>query len=423
MKLKKVLSIVLAASMAMSLMTGCGDDSDNEKETDKGKATTITFMTNVVGNKADALEKAIKDFETESGYKVEFSAPGSDYEELMKVKMGSNELPDVFTTHGWSVARYGEYLKPVNDMSFFSKIDQQILPAITAKDGSVYVLPVDVDIAGIVYNEDVLADAGVTVDSIKTWKDFADACEKIKAKGHEPIHMGGKDSWPIGQFFDWVAPSYYVTDETNNQIDALKSGSFDEKIWEELGQMMKDWKDAGYFNEDVLTADYNADMEALAKGEAAFVFYGNNAVSDAMAINAEVKLGMMPIPSNNANDEPSLITGEDIAVGIWKDTKNSKEAQELLEYLAKPEVMSEIAKAAGNKAGLQGVTSDIGNIQTYLDKYSSVQTYPYFDREYLPSGLWDTMCLTGAEILAGTKNAVVDAAKEMKDVFNSKFTQ
>lgn len=421
MKLKGVLSIVLVISMAMSFMTGCGKDEGSEKESEKG-STTITFMTNVVGNKAEALEKAIKAFEEESGYKVEFSAPGSDYEELMKVKMGANELPDVFTTHGWSVARYGEYLKTVNDMSFFSKIDSQILPAITDKDGSVYVLPIDVDIAGIVYNVDVLEDAGVDVDSIKTWDDFTQACEKIKAKGYEPIHMGGKDSWPIGQYFDWVAPSFYVTNDTNNQIDALKSGTFDEKIWEEVGGLMAEWKEAGYFNEDVLTADYNADIEALANGEAAFEFYGNYAASDALEINADARIGMMPIPSNSTSDDPSLISGEDIAVGIWKDTKYSKEAQELLEYLARPEVMSEIASAAGNKAGLEGVASNIGPIQTYLEKYSEVKTYPYFDREYLPSGLWDTMCLTGAEILAGTNGAVQNAASEMKDTFDSKYS-
>lgn len=427
MKLKKVFAVLLAASMVLSA-TACG--AKTEKETPAAEETkteaaasdvTLTFMTNVVGEKAAALDEAINGFETETGYTVEFSAPGSDYEELMKVKMGANELPDVFTTHGWSVARYSEYLMPVNDMSFFGDIDGQILPAITDKEGKVYVLPVDIDIAGIVYNVDVLEKAGVNVDSIKTWEDFTAACATIKAAGFEPVHMGGKDSWPIGQFFDWAAPSFYITDDANSQKDALKAGTFNTDTWTAITGMMDKWVKAGYFNKDALTADYNADMEALAKGEAAFCFYGNYAATDAKAINAEAKIGMMPIPSNSPSDEPSLITGEDIAVGVWKDSTHTKEATELLEYLARPEVASKIATAAGNKAGIKGATSDIGDIQTYLDKYSSVATYPYFDREYLPSGLWDVMCLTGAEILAGTDGAVENAAVEMKDNFDSKY--
>lgn len=441
---KKFIAMFLTMVLTSSMLYGCGAKSDTgstteEATTETAEVTeaaeptvaadttaaedvTLTFMTNVVGEKATALENAIKGFEEETGYTVEFSAPGSDYEELMKVKMGSNELPDVFTTHGWSVARYSEYLTSVNDMEFFGNIDTQILPAITAANGDVYILPIDVDIAGIVYNADVLEAAGVDVDTIKTWADFESACATIKEKGYEPIHMGGKDTWPIGQFFDWVAPSFYVTNEASNQKDALKSGTFDTAIWEQISGMMDKWVKAGYFNEDVLTADYNADIAALAAGEAAFCFYGNYAAVDVAAVNADTTIGMMPIPSNSADDQPSLITGEDIAVGIWKDTKYAAQAQELLNYLARPEVMSVIATAAGNKAGLQGVTSDVGNIQTYLDKYSTVETYPYFDREYLPSGLWDIMCSTGAEILAGTDGAVSASAQEMEQNFTDKFT-
>lgn len=437
MRFKKFVSLALILIMATVMAVGCskngssatgGDKNTTDKPVagepsdTKAKDVTITFMTNVVGEKATALENAIKGFETETGYTVEFSAPGSDYENLMKVKMGSNELPDVFTTHGWSVARYGEYLTPVNNMGFYSSIDPQILPAITASNGDVYVLPVDVDIAGLIYNAEVLSDAGVNVDDIKTWDDFAKACEAIKAKGYEPIHMGGKDTWPIGQFFDWVAPSFYVTDDSNNQKDALKAGTFDAEIWKNISGMMDTWNKSGYFNKDVLTADYNADIDALAKGETAFCFYGNYALSDARAVNAKANIGMMPIPSNSKSDEPSLISGEDIAVGIWKDTKYPEQAKELLEYLARPEVASAIATAAGNKPGITGVTSDIGDIQTYLDKYSSIETYPYFDREYLPSGLWDIMCETGAEILGGSKGAVDNAAQMMSQIFTDKYS-
>lgn len=423
MKLKKLAAVGLAASMTLSL-AACGGNSDSDKSSKKENGgDTITFATNVVGERAEALEAACKAFEEETGYKVDFQAPGEKYEELMKTKMSSNELPDVFTTHGWSVARYSEYLMPVNDLDWAEDINEQIKPVITDKEGNMYVLPVDMDIAGIVCNMTVLEEAGVNPDDIKTWDDFGAACDKIKAAGKTPIHMGGKDNWTIGQFFDWAAPSFYVTDDTNSQADALKDGEFDTATWEKVAGLMDKWVKAGYFNEDVLTADYNSDTTALADGSAAFCFYGNSSVVDAHKVNPDAKIGMIAIPSASANDEPSLIAGEDIAVGVWKDSKVQDKAIELLNYLAKPEVMKDIAEAAGNKAGLNGVDVEIGEIGTYYDKYADVETFPYFDREYLPSGMWDVMCATGADILAQKDGSVENAAKTMEQNFNDKYTK
>lgn len=421
MKFKRVMAALLAAGMVFSL-AACGSDS-GESGDDSGKSgdVTITFSTNVVGAKAEALEAACRDFEEETGYTVDFQAPGESYEELMKTKMSANELPDVFTTHGWSVARYSDYLMPVNDLDWASDINDQIKPVITDSEGNMYVLPIDMDIAGIICNMTVLEEAGVNPDEIKTWDDFAAACDKIKAAGKTPIHMGGKDSWTIGQYFDWAAPSYYITDEADSHADELKDGTFDTAVWEEVAGMLDKWVKAGYFNEDVLTADYNADVQALAQDEAAFCFYGNSGIVDTLAVNPDANLGMMPIPAASASDEPSLIAGEDIAVGVWKDSEVKDEAVELLNYLAKPEVTKAIAEAAGNKAGLNGVETDIGSIGEYYDKYADVETFPYFDREYLPSGMWDVMCATGADILSQKDGAVQTAATTMEQNFNDKY--
>ena len=420
MKLKKLTAILLSAGMVLSL-AACGSESGEEGGSKEGGDVTITFSTNVVGGKADALQAACEAFSEETGYTVDFQAPGESYEELMKTKMSANELPDVFTTHGWSVARYSDYLEPVNDMEWAADINEQIKPVITDADGNMYVLPIDMDIAGIICNITVLEEAGVNPDDIKTWNDFAAACDKIKAAGKTPIHMGGKDSWTIGQYFDWAAPSYYITDEGTSQADALKSGEFDTAAWEKVAGMMDEWVKAGYFNEDVLTADYNADTQALAQDEAAFCFYGNSGIVDTLNVNPDANLGMIPIPSASAEDEPSLIAGEDIAVGVWKDSEVKEEAIELLNYLAQPEVAKTICEAAGNKSGINGVEAEIGDIGTYYDKYADVETFPYFDREYLPSGMWDVMCATGADILAQKDGAVETAASTMEQNFNDKY--
>ena len=123
MKMKKqTLALTMSLALTLPMLAACGGQNGGSASSNGSAGDVeLTFMTNVVGEKANALEAALKGFEEETGYKVEFSAPGSSYEELMKTKMSSNEMPDVFTTHGWSVARYSDYLMPVNDMEFASR--------------------------------------------------------------------------------------------------------------------------------------------------------------------------------------------------------------------------------------------------------------------------------------------------------------
>lgn len=367
------------------------------------------------------MKAACDSFAAKTGYKIEFSAPGDTYEELMKAKMAANDMPDVFDTHGWSVARYNEYLTPLNDVESAANINTQILNIVSNENGDICALPFDMDITGLVYNVDVLNEAGVDVDSIKTWADFEAACEAVLAIGKNPIHMGGSNSFTVGWYYNRVAPSFYITDESNSQAEDLKNGKFNADTWAEMSTMLDSWVSKGYLNEDCVSGEYTADVASLATGETAFLFYGNIAITLGLGINESANLGMMPLPSKSANDAPTLIAGENVALGIWKDTKVKAEAIELLNYLAQPEVAKTIAEATGNATALTNVKVDLGMVQQYLDKYADVETFPYFDREYCPSGVWDVICSTGQIVLTQKKGAIEETAQQVADAFYDKY--
>jgi len=50
---------------------------------------------------------------------------------------------------------------------------------------------------------------------------------------------------------------------------------------------------------------------------------------------------------------------------------------------------------------MTNVNPDLGIYTEFYDQYKDVRIFPYFDRAYLPSGMWDIMKTTSAQLLTG----------------------
>ncbi|WP_239614785.1 ABC transporter substrate-binding protein [Cohnella mopanensis] len=397
-------------------LAACGSNNTNEASTsssaspnapasgDKvdGKQVTLNVMTNINDQQAKVLEDIARAFEQENpNIKVEFTAPGAEYENIMKVKMASNSMPDVFSTHGWSKIRYADYLTDLKDEAWVSQIDDAIKPAVTDDAGKVYVLPMDQDKSGPVYNAEVLEKYGVEVP--KTWDELMQAAETIKTKSNGKVtafHIGGADTWPIGQFFDFFATPAFISAADNNASQFL-DGTFDWTKFDKLPQMFLELQQKGYLNKDVLTAKYSDSAKAFAEGKVAFGIYGPFLIDEAQKINPNLKGGLMPIPSIAAGDQPTLAGGERSTWGVWKDSPNIDAAKKFVAFYAKPENIAKVATSEILPPGLKGVNIDAGDLTDDFEQYKDLRVIPYFDRVYLPNGMWDVMCKNGQDLLAG----------------------
>lgn len=437
--MKKFLAAILSAALALGALSGCSQrpenanatapsaDAPQSESTSGGGApasgVTLTLVHNLVGISAEAIADACKKFTDETGIGVEVQAPGSSYEETLKTRMASNTLPDIWSTHGWSVARYSEYLRPLNDQPFAEKIVPSIKNLITDKDGNFFTLPVNVELAGIMYNRDVVEKSGIDVDAINTWDDFTEALKKCKDAGFIPLDVGGKDTWTIGQMFDVIAPGFLTTNESNNQRAALQDGTFDWENWRPICELMDGWNQAGYINVDCLTSDYNTSAKALASGNVGFMLMNTYIIQDALKVNPDVKLGFMPVPTIDTADPKFLIGGEQMAFGMWKDGEHQEESIQLLNFFARPDIASALATSTNLPAGLSDAESDTGMLMEDFEKYASCKTISYFDREFLPSGMWDDMSATGAIILSKSAGAIDEAVSQMAQSYQDKFAQ
>ncbi|MGV2881717.1 extracellular solute-binding protein [Paenibacillus sonchi] len=417
--MKKLILVMITVLTIGAILSACSSNtpnsSDQSSETEKTQdKVKLVMLTNATGAVFEAEQGIIANFMKENpNIEVDFSTQGKDYEQLMKAKMAANDLPDVFATHGWSVNRYKEYLRPLEDQAWSKNIVDSLKSTITDEAGHIYVLPMNLDQSGFVYNRKVLEDLNLEIPN--NWDEFIAASKVIKAAGITPVQMGDKDPTKLASFLDKVAPVFLITDKDHNYGDALKDGTFDWSKWNQVSQLLLDLYSQEFINKDILTADPVTTAEKLAQGKAAFAFESNGVIAQALKTNPDAKLGMMPIPAFYEGDEPILNGGEKEAYGIGKDSKHIEEALKLLTFMSKPENVQAVSTASGLPAAFNGVENKLGDLSGDYAKYADLRTIPVFDREYLPSGMWSTLQVAGSSLLVSGGLSVEQVSDLMKE--------
>lgn len=116
--------------------------------------------------------------------------------------------------------------------------------------------------------------------------------------------------------------------------------------------------------------------------------------------------------------KPAFCGGEREAYGVWKDTENEEVCLAILEYLSRPENIKIVCEASGKLPAIKDVEVDLGTVAEDYAKYSDVPMYGFFDRVYLPNGMWSTLKTIGSAMIAG-EMSVEESVKIMEDDYNT----
>ena len=393
-------------------------DTAESKEESKNLEGEIEIVTNANEQTYNAVNEILEQFMQENpGVKISYTTQGSDYEQLMKARMASNDLPDIFATHGWSVVRYSEYLRPLNDQPCLSEIEPSFLENVQNADGQVFVLPLNMDQGGLLYNKKLLTELGVDIP--KTWDELKDICEKGKEKGYTGVFIAGKDSRQPASLLDIAAQTYLEVRNDQDYTSQLLDGSFDWNNWTPLSQLLVDLKESGYLNEDCVTCDTVDIAPRMSENNVLFLITSNmDLIRQASELNPDAQYGMAPIPTVDESQENVFAGGEREAYGVWKDTKHEELCLEVLKYLAKPENVKKVCESSGKRSALKGVDPDLGAVAEDYKKYADIKISPTFDRVYLPSGMWSTMRTIGSALMGG-EMSVEESVKTMETDYNT----
>ena len=455
--MKKILSILLACILVASMLVGCGggtpatteaaktEEAKTEAQTEAAKTeeaqteaqtegksdlagTTIEMELGWMDEPLNMLKaNVIEPFIEETGINIDLITPGTDYEKVMKTRMGSNDLPDIWETHGWSLQRYADYLLPLNDYDWIEDaMTETAYGVIRDTDGQFYCLMVTAGCSAVEFNRDTCEACGVDPYALRTIAQWEEAMQKAVDNGYIGCYVGGNDIGNMGGFLDVVFPSLQ-TDVgcANNQVDALLDGTYD---WDTDGrepfELIADWTARGFFNDNVLTATTEEAQTAVGEGRSMFIVRGINNMQMARQYVPGCNVGCAPMP-NSGDGNPTFKVGEGSTFGIWKDTQKLDACLEWMKYCIRPEVAQKIGEAGGAATmtikGSRLVDNYVFDEFEYCHEVMGAENIAYdniFDRKYFPSGMWGPMGDASAYVFGDpTEKGIDKAVSYMKEQY------
>lgn len=277
---KKIVSVLLVAAMAVSMVAGCGSKSDSKKSDSKSGEKTLEVW---VPPLDDATEKnwgdLLKDWEKENDCKVNLTViPWDKYEETYTTALNSGEGPDVGYMYNEMFPTYID-AGAVEDMSSYvtdeDKKEYKYLSNGNMMDGQ-YGWPLVTGVPFVLYyNEDILNALGEKAP--ETWDDFARICQEATkdtdgdGKVDQYGFACGMNTSDIGAMQILNAYYYSALWQNGGQVynDDLKSVSFADEAGKEAVTWLKGL--TSYMNEDFMSLSWSdAFSNVFGAGKAVF---------------------------------------------------------------------------------------------------------------------------------------------------------
>lgn len=284
--MKKMLSLFLSVMMAMVLFSGCGAEASSSQSQNSPvksgdnapkKNVTITFGIHQSAMPSSGIVQEIaKDFEKKTGIKVDFQiSPDAQWRDLLKVKLDSNEAPDMFAADVTALTLYQAVRPDVNcvDLSgeeFIKRMADSVKPAVTYKDKVYGVVYPDEVTYFYSYNKKIFKDLGLSIP--KSFAEFKNVCQKIKDSGVIPIYEATQNGWhqvlPLfetGPMYEKKHPGLYEKLNKNE----MKVTDIPELLT--IVKELKECADLGFYGDDYLNNMVEGADEAFANGKVAMV--------------------------------------------------------------------------------------------------------------------------------------------------------
>ncbi len=333
---RRILPALCLAATGTLVLTACGSgfEGDDESSESSGELSIL------IGSSGDAETKAVQDavaaWSDESGVKAEVTV-ASDLAQQLSQGFASNNPPDVFYVSTDTLAGYagnGSLYAYGDDLANADDFLPTLVDAFTVDD-EFYCAPKDFSTLGLVINQKLWKDAGLTEDDVPTtWEELADVAGTL-TKGDVTGLAFGPEYQRVGAFFPQAGGAMTNEDGTEATVDSPENT--------EALSFVKQMMDDG-------VAAYSSDLgagwggEAFGKELSAMTIEGSWIGGAMNADFPDVDWSVAELPQGPAGPGTLAFTN---CWGIAEASGDKEDAVDLVEALTSEEQQLAFADAFG----------------------------------------------------------------------------
>ena len=291
---------------------------------------------------AEALVEGFSAANPDITVEVETRPGGGDGDNLIKTRLATGEMTDVFLYNTGSLFQAihpDRNLVPVTGEEWVEGLDDSFLPTVTAGD-EVYGPPIGSAMGGgVLYNRTVYAELGLEVP--RTWEQFMANNAAIAETGTAPVIQTYGDTWTsqlfvLGDFHNVAAaePDFAESYTANEAKFATSPAAI--RGFEHLQEVAE----AGYLNEDFAAATYEDGLRMVAEGTGAHYPMLTNAISPMVEAVPEAAedVGFFALPGDDeAGNGLTMWAPSGVYIPNTTEGEQREAALRFLAFIASPE--------------------------------------------------------------------------------------
>ena len=344
---RKVVAAGMAAFMAFSVMAGIGATivkADDE--------VTLKVFSNLPDRKngQGLVEQMIIDDYMEENPNVTIEVEALD-EEAYKTKFKAYSMegmPDVVSIWGQPA-----FLDEVLDAGVLAELNQDdyadygfVSGSLNGfmKDGKLYGLPRNTDVAGFYYNQKMFEDNGWEVPT--TYDELLTLAGEIKDKDIVPLAMDGGDGWPMAVYLSDILFKLTGSDYSDVVSNAISTGDFSDENLKKATELLRESADAGLFQNGYDSQDYGTAMNLFTNGQAAMFYMGSWEASMALNedipedIRTNIRVFTMPVIDGGKGTATDIAAWNGGGYAVSAESEVKDEAVKFLNYMYQPDKLS-----------------------------------------------------------------------------------
>ncbi len=320
---KRLTALTLAALMSAGCLSGCGGGGQTTDEGASTESTGSEIVINYptfqcgVNTASPVVDQLIEEFNAEYAGKYRIQkedVPGdANYVDKIKVQLGTGDLPPVVYGGGYNLLDLALAKDVVVDLTPYVEADPEwkalysdVALTTNSRDGKIYASSSEGSLVGYFYNKELFEKAGIA-EPAKTWDEFWEQCDKLKAAGITPLALDTADSaWVTslwaGAMIATSGDEGYEFMKQMNPIDYNNQPTID--AFTNVQKMLQE-----YTTLDAIGGKYEHAANNFLSGQAAMIANGPWMIgdfSDETKTTADFadKVGVAIFPGNFVYDAP-----------------------------------------------------------------------------------------------------------------------